>query len=698
MSRKNIATITLLTLCFSLPLVFTTATEELFEFPKMLLVYAGAITLSGLVVADWIKHGSIRIPKTPLDLPILFFFLSQVFSTVFSIDTRTSLFGYYSRFHGGLLSTVSYAVIFYAAIYFFEKKDRSIFLTSTLLGGIVAALYAFPEHFGVSPSCILVTGSADVACWVQDVQNRVFGTIGQPNWLAAYLLVLAPYTLLQAIDSLRTKKWGRAVLWHAVLSLFVAVIFFTKSRSGILGLGVASIFFALVQSVRAFAHAKDRGQFAIYLPALCIGCVLFLRIPNPMSDRLNQLIARPVSVIATPTTTVVPLGTQLDSGGSESGDIRKVVWQGALGVWRRYPVFGSGVETFALAYYKDRPAAHNLLSEWDYLYNKAHNEFLNFLATTGTVGFLAYLTLYTALIALPLLRFFHDADEFGLATASALIGLAVSNFFGFSTVGVGFLTLLLPALTLLSYPKQVRVQRIGLIHTSTEARQFSFFLTALCFGALLVGVYRMYASDVAYASGKRLLSQSQIQAGIASLQQAMDIAPENAVYRDEYAYTLARISQALAQTGESTSAGVFAQEAVKESDYVISKHGQNVNFFKTRARIYTLLGQIDPIFFKEAAAVLSVARELSPTDPKLPYNLALLARIEGNSADEEKYLRETIQLRPIDLAARGDLALLSERLGKKDSALEQYHEILRQDPTNPLASTRSASLSGIIQE
>ena len=34
---------------------------------------------------------------------------------------------------------------------------------------------------------------------------------------------------------------------------------------------------------------------------------------------------------------------------------------------------------------------HNLTSEWDFLYNKAHNEYLNYLATTGLFGLGSYL-------------------------------------------------------------------------------------------------------------------------------------------------------------------------------------------------------------------------------------------------------------------------------------------------------------------
>ena len=88
---------------------------------------------------------------------------------------------------------------------------------------------------------------------------------------------------------------------------------------------------------------------------------------------------------------------------SESIDIRKIVWKGAVNLGLQYPLFGTGVETFAYSYYFVRPVEHNLTSEWDYLYNKAHNEYLNFFATTGVAGLATYLLYIGAVIILGIL-------------------------------------------------------------------------------------------------------------------------------------------------------------------------------------------------------------------------------------------------------------------------------------------------------
>src|SRR4030042_7020810 len=103
-------------LIFFRPLLMWTRASEVFEFPKMLFVY----TMTTLICAAWrirmIINRRILISKTPLDIPILLFLISQIISTFFSIEPHTSWFGYYGRFHGGLLSTICYTLLYYAFV------------------------------------------------------------------------------------------------------------------------------------------------------------------------------------------------------------------------------------------------------------------------------------------------------------------------------------------------------------------------------------------------------------------------------------------------------------------------------------------------------------------------------------------------------------------------------------------------------
>src|SRR5258708_34928083 len=67
------------------PLLFTSVNEELFEFNKMLAVYAITIGITFCWVSICIVEKKLVWKKTPLDIPIALFVGSQILSTIFSI-------------------------------------------------------------------------------------------------------------------------------------------------------------------------------------------------------------------------------------------------------------------------------------------------------------------------------------------------------------------------------------------------------------------------------------------------------------------------------------------------------------------------------------------------------------------------------------------------------------------------------------
>src|SRR5437879_1883900 len=143
-------------LFFFTPLFFTPLNHELFEYNKMMLVYFLTVIIVGCWVLRMIRAKTLLIKRTPLDIPLLLFLLANIASTVTSIDVHTSIWGYYSRSNGGLLSILSYVALFYALVSNFEPVQALKFLKAALLGGLLVALYAIPEHFGLSPSCVML--------------------------------------------------------------------------------------------------------------------------------------------------------------------------------------------------------------------------------------------------------------------------------------------------------------------------------------------------------------------------------------------------------------------------------------------------------------------------------------------------------------------------------------------------------------
>src|SRR5581483_9212743 len=104
------------TLFLMVPLIFWGNTSELFEFNKLWFTFIITILIVFFWLTKCIVYKRIFIQRTPLDIPILLFLASQTISTLHSIDQHISIWGYYTRFNGGLLSLISYALLYFAFV------------------------------------------------------------------------------------------------------------------------------------------------------------------------------------------------------------------------------------------------------------------------------------------------------------------------------------------------------------------------------------------------------------------------------------------------------------------------------------------------------------------------------------------------------------------------------------------------------
>lgn len=730
-------------LLLATPLYFNFSTDELFEFNKMMLVYLGAIILGSSWIILMILERKIILRWHWFHLPILMFLLTQFLTTLTSIHPYTSWLGYYSRFHGGLLSTLSYTVIYFVAVSLLNKKDLIKLAFTTLLAGFLVSIYAIFEHFGHSFSCLsfaimensdksasfqFFSDNFNVSCWVQKVQDRVFASFGQPNWLAAYLIMLIPISLW--VIQISKNWWFKSLAFISLASMSWALIY-TKSRSGLLALvAVLSIFIlGWILQVSILEKKKVEKVSWIYVKnvwgkifssgvtlGLAIIGVAIIFSGRSLLPGLESLFA---SLNQTEKNDQVndlqvnlPPVDRLDVGGTDSGEIRKIVWEGAYKVWQRYPLFGSGPETFAYSYYADRPEAHNLVSEWDFLYNKAHNEFLNFLATTGLVGFAGYMFLLISGWILAGIGYWrcigNDNTKKALAFLTLLagsVGLAVSNFFGFSTVMVSLLQFLFWASTVIllinnendlskdvtfqvtkgKFDKEVASQS----NSSLKFWQYLALAGVVFFASqLFTSWWRYYQADLNYAAGQRHLKSGQATQAYTAFQQSLLLNPYEAQYWDTFANLLAQLANA-----QTTTQDEYTQAAIQASDRAIFFNPQQRNFYKSRARLFMILAEKNPGYYQNAIESLTQGIKLSPTDAKLLFNRGLLfAQIEERDkalADWQK----AILLKPNYEQALVQLAQDSARAGDFDLAIQYANQIALYHPLNPSASEMIASYS-----
>lgn len=682
----------------------------------MMLVYLLTVIITTAWIWEMISKKTLILKSTPLDIPILLFLGANILSTIFSIDQHVSVWGYYSRSNGGLISIISYTILYFAFVSNFTSEYAIKFLKAAVFGGVIVALYAIPEHFGVSPSCVVLTNQLSDSCWVQDVQTRVFATLGQPNWLAAYLAMLifpAFYFLLT-----NTKK-SFFNLNSLFLILFYMAFTFTYSRGATLGLlggmiiFVGLLFFEAIKGGREVNTSSHfvrtiKSSFHVLASTRTIKSVLLILISFVIINLFfgSALTSfKLLSKFAPPPrggiiTQVPTSGTQLENGGTESGVIRLIVWKGAWEIFLHYPILGTGVETFAYSYYQFRPQEHNLVSEWDFLYNKAHNEFLNYLANTGLVGFLSYMALILTFIYWSVKKIiFSKSDNLILIIILAsIISYHIQNFFGFSVVIIAVFFYLFPAIAFITtnsvkpfvLPKQFLILYKKSLYTKL-AKTVVITISLLFIFTLI----RYYWADTYFATGNSANDSGNPGRAYNQIYQAtyrkiiFGLIPfgntNEPYYHSELAYSAAASAVALAEE-DATISATLKEEAIEETQNVLKNNPKNTSFYRTAIRTYYLISTLDPNYTQKTLDVLDTTIKLAPTDAKLVYNKAIILGQEpGKSKEAIASLEKAIELKPNYRDAYYTLGLFYFENNQKQKAIEQMKKVLQLIPNDPEA-------------
>lgn len=585
---------TILSLFFFIPLTFSFKNFELFEFPKMILIYSFTSILLIQHILNHLFNNTPLLSKNRLTFIFLIFLFSQILSTIFSIDRHMSFFGYYSRFNGGLLSIICYFILFQILSVYIDKDFTQKIINISIISSILVCLYAVTQHYGI-----------DKNLWVQDVQNRVFSTFGQPNWLAAYLSIIICFVLYQIDQTTSILNLKSYIIF---LICFVSLLF-TKSKSGLIAVSFPLAYF--------FFKTINRKLFSHSL-------ILFLLILTPI-----LIFENPIKQIFLPQQDTFLIDElKIEDSKTEqfnitaSQDIRKIVWQGALNLWKKFPILGSGLETFAISYYWVRPVSHNLTSEWDFLYNKAHNEYLNYAATTGSIGIISYLLL----IIFSLLSLKNQPY-----LLLAYLTILVTNFAGFSVVVTSLYFFLIPVFAQSEYIKTPQTK---------SPKPIKLLLVIL----LIIPLYFLYFSVNYYLADRHYFLSNQYlkkypQNSLVEISKSVKLLPNQPEYQIQYAQVVSNIAS-------SSNDNTYSQKAINALVKAEEISPFHPNYLKKSAQILFNLGQT-----KTAIDLIKKTSLLAPTDAKTFYILATFYQ-----STDQIDLAKTAYQKAIDLKSNYDHA------------------------------------------
>jgi O-antigen ligase len=224
--------------------------------------------------------------------------------------------------------------------------------------------------------------------------NRATGTFVNPNHYAHYAALIAPFGFF-----LLSMAWHDASPSTARLRFrFVRVL---ERRIVPAAFGAVTVTACLT----AILVSKSRGGLLALFAGAAIG---FAAATGRRLARTALFLAAGVVAVAAITLYLGRQQTSVDRFTPGEQEVRsfggrRPALKTALTIWRRYPLFGSGLGTFIDVAPMTQPG------DAERIYNHAHNDYAEIAATTGAVGFAVFVVPLVIGLALFARRSFSDS-------------------------------------------------------------------------------------------------------------------------------------------------------------------------------------------------------------------------------------------------------------------------------------------------
>jgi O-antigen ligase len=373
----------LLPLVFAPGVVFPYVTIRVVLFRVLVLVAAWCAA----VIALLRRSGAWR--RDPVALALAGMFGTAAISAFAGAAAWHSWFGDFERM-GGVIAWLSYLAYYLLLLRFLRGAAWKRFFQIAAAAGAIAAVFAWLEYFGAFTALGYVAGRATSS------------TIGNSGLFAPYVAFTAAFGLILAAEA--RSRGGRAV-YTLLAALSVSGVWLAQNRSTVIGLALGCA--AGVVAYMVCIGWSRRRVFAFAALAMVAGLAgVFALRAAARSDVLP----------------VLPGVTARLARAAESGDpLRIVQWRATWHGFTQRPVLGWGPENHHLVWSANYdPAIYGLdpLARWD----RAHNAFLEALATTGVPGALATVALWIAIFV----TLFRARARGGLSPSATAILLAIN--------------------------------------------------------------------------------------------------------------------------------------------------------------------------------------------------------------------------------------------------------------------------------
>ncbi|MFH1897848.1 MAG: tetratricopeptide repeat protein [Candidatus Desantisbacteria bacterium] len=547
----------LLCVIFCIPVWFDLRLYATFDLAKLTLLYLFVIPMLGCWAIKWLSSQHCQRVRTPLDIPIFAFWGINIVCTIISWSPCISLFGFYKRYEG-LFAITSYICLYFLVVNFADRTFVRKMIKTVILVAVFESIYGIFQHFG-----------HDAFSWSFSARARVFATFGSAPFLSTYLIMafffaLAMYfkknevivatksqTLIKSskgvacakntISRKQRKKQEkneqvpgighqlkdmlirlfpfvvqmlRPWYYGAAVILIMIGFFYTNTRATTIGVSFGLILFGIMADKQRILEEKSR----LYILLACLIPLITYFMINPETSVLKRFMAElPQTRVETSLQEITEKKITIDAAGSG----RIGLWKSTIGVIKKHPVLGIGLDTLQLA---------NIGTD------KAHNDFLDVAVTRGLIGLLIYLWLLITIAWVFLKtcrKLTGDVRILFVCLGACELGYLIQNQFNFGLICIMSLFWSSMGMMMVTGGLTIRPEISGEDKPRISFAPIRWLLYSILFvGIIVVSFWATipYRADIWYRKGFDFVEKQRYIEAIPYLEKAVKIFPYETCY------------------------------------------------------------------------------------------------------------------------------------------------------------------------
>ncbi|KPJ69187.1 hypothetical protein AMJ44_04500 [candidate division WOR-1 bacterium DG_54_3] len=719
--------ILILIVIFIMPTIFDRRLGIVFSGTKTAWMRAFGAVILGVWAVKLIICKEHRFVRTALDWPILSFMLCTTIASLTSVHVYTSLVGFYGRYEG-LSSWYLFALFFFVITNYIKSfAQLKRIIVTVMSAAVIMAIYSVLQRHELDP---YMWGG--VITW-----QRVIGTIGQPNFLAAYMLmafflvlvifllkneeisaetewyeklipigylVFGPIAFLFMIYNLEAQN---VILWYSgfsiitvsallfafsydklhpsvlniVLGLSLALIYicilYTQSRGGYMGFFTGAVLFVVAAGRRwIFSNWKKIGVLG-FLIVLVSGLTMLRPEYSPFARFAAEVTTEKLEAEG-------EVETKLELRGAAGS--RGETWKSAFQIIADYPFFGIGPEVLKMVFPRYETELFRFKEAFHVKQDRCHNETFDVGVSKGLIAFLVYLWMLFTVFRVGWVKAKGAGEEEKLMLAgllAAALAFLIQNQFSFGVVAITSLFWIIWGMVM------VVGEAPGSSSGQGAGRKFSWLdlpwlPVAVVVILVVFSIYLSFFSfrgDIWFKLGKTRMEMRRIPEAAEAFEKSLKVFPFEGGTVSHLGIAYLNLSRVAPEKMK------YLNQAISTLNYGTQIDPYNADNSYMLSKIYLMIGDLD-----NSQKYGEIAIKVDPYYAEVYHTLGMIYEARGKYREAAEHFEKAFLINPNLVEPMQMLENANRRMGEPDQTLRVFEKALKKYGDNLIILERVAGL------